>query len=82
MLQLIKTDLKVRQATSVCSKKSFKMTLWDKVLNFFDSSKKPKDDKNFSSFGSALPRKAGEVGHKGLSVKSDGSSVNKGKNKN
>lgn len=54
------------------------MTMWDKFLKIFESPKKSKDDKNLSSFGSAMPRKAGDVGNKNKSI-SDGSSINKGR---
>jgi len=57
------------------------MTIWSKVLKFLNSPKKPNGDKNFSSFGSALPRKSGEVGNKGNLTKSDGSSLVKGSRK-
>lgn len=57
------------------------MTIWNKVFKFLNSSKKPNDDKNFSSFGSALPRKSGEVGNKGNLTKSDGSSSVNGRKK-
>jgi hypothetical protein len=57
------------------------MAIWDKVLTFLSPSKKQKGDRNFSSFGSALPRKSGELGNKSNSSKSDSSSTTRGTKK-
>ena len=55
--------------------------LFSKIKKFFNSSQQPNGDKNFSSFGSSLPRKAGEVGNKSNSTKSDTSSIVRGTRK-